>query len=346
VKQVNSIAHFFPRLCRAAAIIVGIALPAIAEDVVHVRTAAGGNSSRMTGEIVDYSGGELKLRTSSGQVLNIPADRVEHVEFTRVDEQLAADNLMMEGKLAEAVVAYGKAFGAEKRPWARNIILAQIILCHRGLGQFEEACAHFEFLVRGDPTTPYFDLIPLAWQTSEPPPTLVTRAQKWLANNETPAVALMGASWLLATDRRTVAAAVLNRLSTSVDRRVAELAAAQLWRTQVVSATPEQVDRWRRAVRRFPPAVRAGPYYVIGKALARQGRHEQAALAFMRVPILYSGERSLAAESLWGAAGQLKRLGDTTESAALYRELATDFPESPLADAAGAELARQRENGD
>jgi hypothetical protein len=127
---------------------------------------------------------------------------------------------------------------------------------------------------------------------------------------------------------------------------VAELAAAQLWRTQIVSATPEQVDRWRQSVRKFPPTVRAGPYYVIGRALARQGRHEQAALALMRVPILYSGERTLAAESLWGAAGQLKRLGATAESARLYRELAADYPESPLADAAGAELARQRENGD
>jgi len=342
----DSIAHYISRLCIATAVIVAVAFPSAAEDVVHVRTSAGGSGSRMTGEIVDYSGGELKLRTSSGQVLSIPADRVEHVDYTRVEEQVAADNLMLDGKLAEAVVAYGKAFGTEKRPWASNIILAQIILCHRSLGQVEEACAHFEFLVRGDPTTPYFDLIPLAWQTSEPPPTLVTRAQRWLSNNEVPAVALLGASWLLATDRRTVASAVLNRLSTSVDRRVAELATAQLWRTQMVSATPEQVDRWRRAVRKFPPAVRGGPYYVVGKALARQGRHEQAALAFMRVPILYPQERSLAAESLWGAAGQLKRLGLTAESAALYRELADDYPESPLADAAGDELTRQREKGD
>jgi tetratricopeptide (TPR) repeat protein len=335
-----------PRVCLASAIIAGCASVLIAEDVVHVRTVAGGSSSRMTGEIVDYTGGELKLRTSSGQVISIPADRVEHVDFTRVEPQIAADNLMMEGRLAEAVVAYGKAFGAEKRRWARNIILAQIILCHRSLGQVEEACAHFEFLVRGDPTIPYFDLIPLAWRSNEPPPTLVTRAQKWLANNETPAVALLGASWLLATDRRTLATAVLNRLSTSVDRRVAEAATAQLWRTQIVSATPEQVDRWRRAVRNFPPTARAGPYYVIGKALAHQGRHEQAALAFMRVPILHPGERSLAAESLWGAAGQLKRLGSNAEAAALYRELAANYPESPLADAAGNEPARQRENGD
>lgn len=342
----NSISHFVPRLCLATAVIAAVTPPVTAEDVVHVRTAGSGSTSKMTGEIVDYAGGELKLRTGSGQVLRIPADRVEHVEYTRTDEQIAADTLMMDGKLAEAVVAFGKAFGAEKRPWARNIILAQIILCHRSLGQVEEACAHFEFLLNGDPTTPYFDLIPLAWQTSEPPPTLVTRAEKWLANNETPAVALMGASWLLATDRRTVAAAVLNRLTTNADRRVAELATAQLWRTQIVSATPEQVDRWRRAVRQFPPAVRAGPYYVIGKALARQGRHEQSALAFMRVAILYSGERSLAAESLWGAAGQLKRLGAAAESAELYRELAADFPESPLADAASAELARQKKNGD
>jgi tetratricopeptide (TPR) repeat protein len=328
------------------AVIVGTASALVAEDVVHLRTEAGGSSSRMTGEIVEYTGDELQLKTASGQVLKIPADRVERVESSWVEQHVAGDTLMIEGKLAEAIVAYGQAFGTEKRRWVRDMILARLVLCHRSLGQVEEACAHFEFLLRGDPTTPYFDLIPLAWQSSQPAPTLAGRAQKWLTDNEVPAVALLGASWLLATDRRPVAAAVLERLSTNPDRRVAEFATAQLWRTQIVSATPEQVDRWRRAVRRFPPPARAGPYYVIGKALAHQDRHEQAALAFLRIPILHPGERLLAAESLWGAAGQLKRLGSDAEAAQLYRELAAAYPESPWADSAGVELARQKENGD
>jgi TolA-binding protein len=86
------------------------------------------------------------------------------------------------------------------------------------------------------------------------------------------------------------------------------------------------------------PPLRAGPYFLAGKALARHGRHEQAALALLRVPILYPEQRGLAAECLLLAAGQLKMLDSKAEAAALYRELKQAYPESPYADAAQGEL--------
>ena len=88
-------------------------------------------------------------------------------------------------------------------------------------------------------------------------------------------------------------------------------------------------------VQQIPEPMRAGPYFLVGKALAQQKQHEQAALALLRVPILYGAERELAAESLWLAAGQLRRHGAAEDARNLHLELVNVYPESPYADTDG-----------
>jgi tetratricopeptide (TPR) repeat protein len=324
----------------------GSIVSAGAEDVVYVKSGdAARGESRMTGVILSYTGDELQLQTPGGRVVNIPSDRVVHVESTWTDEQVRGDTLLGEHKWSEAIDSYRRAFPTERRPWVKNMIRAGILVCHRNLGQFEEASVQFLFLIESDPDTPFYDLIPLAWRPNEPSTSFARRASKWAKSTESPVAALIGASWLLSTSQRSAAMAALQRLSTHPDRRIAQLAITQLWRTQIASATPEQVDGWQAVVRQVPQPLQAGPYFVVGRAWAKQERHEQAALAFLRIPILYPVQRELAAESLWEAAGQLKRVGSLDEAAGLYRELVVAFPESPYADAARDELDRAQTSG-
>ena len=75
----------------------------------------------------------------------------------------------------------------------------------------------------------------------------------------------------------------------------------------------------------MPAELRAGPYYVVGTARAQWQQPERAALAFLRVPILYPENRRLAASALRLAATALEQLDRPDEAAALQRELQTRY---------------------
>jgi hypothetical protein len=192
-------------------------------------------------------------------------------------------------------------------------------------------------MVRRVPDTPYLDAIPLVWQSYLPSPGLERKARAWLESQDAPAVALMGASWLLSGRDALTARQTLEGLAASRNSSLAALAQAQLWRRQVVTATARDLSQWQTTVESMPEALRAGPYFVLGKALSHHDRFEAAALSVLRVPILYPQHRLLAAEALVGAGQWLERLGQTDEARRLYQEAAQDY-----ANTTAAELARQQ----
>jgi tetratricopeptide (TPR) repeat protein len=151
-------------------------------------------------------------------------------------------------------------------------------------------------------------------------------ARQWLARQE-PAAALLGASYLLTGSSQATALAKLRELAGSTDRRVAQMAAAQTWRTALAPADETQIDAWAAAIEQMPESLAAGPYFVLGRARAQRQQWPQAALALLRVAILYPGQRALAAQSLLDAGRVLERLDQPREAALLYREVIRDYAE-------------------
>jgi tetratricopeptide (TPR) repeat protein len=295
--------------------------------------------ARLTGEILEYTGAELRLRQAGGRESVVPAERVARIEAVWTPEHQQGDALLAEGKFAEAVAQYGLALRAEKRQWAQRLILSRAVRCYAGLGQFEQAGKTFLIILAYDPATQYFDAVPLSWSSHQPSAALEAQASAWLEAASQPAAVLLGASWLLSTGKRGAAVAALKRLSTEAEPRVAALAKAQLWRTELVTATAEDLAGWHVAIERMPAALRAGPYLTLGRALARLGDGEQAALVLMRVPILYADDRALAAEALVAAADELNKLGRRGEALGLYREAASAHAGTPAAAEAQARLS-------
>jgi tetratricopeptide (TPR) repeat protein len=287
---------------------------------------------------MDYTAQRLRLRTPTGREVEIPAWRIERLEAEWTAPHVEADRRWAENRWDEARRKYAEAYAADKRAWVRQRILAQIVWCHRALEQFELAGDVFAQMVRYTPDTPYLDAIPLVWQSRHLPSSeLERRAQVWLEVQNSPAVTLMGASWLLSGRDAGVARQRLQSLRSSPDRAIAALAQAQLWRQQVVTATEADLAQWQSTVEAMPPSLRAGPYYVLGKALGHHDRFEDAALAMLRVPILYPRHRMLAAEALIGAGQWLERLGQSGEAVRLYQETAMQYPGTDA-----AQLARQQ----
>ena len=110
------------------------------------------------------------------------------------------------------------------------------------------------------------------------------------------------------------------------------------WRAAAVTADQGQLEGWGDTIERMPEPLRAGPYYVLGTAWAHHGQWEQAALAWLRIPILYPEHRELAARSLMDAGQSLEKLGQSGEAARLYSELVKTYPKTPSEGEARARL--------
>ena len=292
------------------------------------------------GEVLDYSRETLNFRTSQGREIKIPAARVIQVEPARSESHRLADQHFAAGEFRQAQDAYRAAFRGEKRTWVRREILSQIVKSYTNSSNYRAAGTTFLLLLEEDPATRHFDAIPLVWKPFQPSQAVAKVAQDWLANGAAPAK-LIGASWLLSTSSRSAAINVLQQLRRDRDRRVAQLALTQLWRTQLVTTRKDIVlHEWTRTASVMPFELRGGPHYLIGRALRKHGETDRSVLELMRVPIQYAWMRDVAAESIWEAANQLEQNNRSTQALRLYRELVRDFPETMSAEQAEQRLAK------
>ncbi len=333
-----------PSRCCWALWLIGLSLissPGLTEDtdrITYWSDAAGQRQSTVRGTIVDYTGEGLIWRTARGSEQRMAAEQVIRLETRWHPQQVAGDREMSEGRFAEALAAYAQAFSEESRGWVRRKLLARSVRCLKHRDRIVPAVETFLRLVQSDPHTPYFADIPLGWRTVPLTSEWERRAQVWMQPSQPEAARLIGASWLLATHQRNVAITTLGELRSHADSRIAMLAQAQLWRTQVATADDDELARWARLTARMPHALRAGAYDTRARGLAARGHGQQAVLAFLRVPILYGDrEPALAAAALLDAGEQLERQGQSVEAGVLYREILRDYPQT-----ASYQPARQR----
>ena len=165
----------------------------------------------------------------------------------------------------------------------------------------------------------------------------------WLVDEQNPAANLLGASWLLASSERDLAVQVLKQLAVGQDRQIAFLAEAQLWRIQVPTVSAGGIEGWEKMLERMPPALRSGPSYLLGHALRRTGREQDALIAWMRVPLQYPRHRLLAAESLLATARYYQATGKSLQATTLYRELTGGYAGTIAGQAARDQLQKQTE---
>lgn len=304
-----------PSLILVAAVLIA---PAVAEDKVVVATQRG--RTTLAGRIDDYNSRSLILTLADGRQQAIRVENVLAVETPHPPEQTQADAARAAGRFDEALALYQQALDAESRRWARRRILVDVVSCYRGLGRTVQAAETFLLLARDGLSDADYACIPLAWWPSQPSPELERAARQWIARDDLPAAELLGASHLLSIDRA-LSLTHLKRLMVHADGAAAQLAAAQAWRAEVVTATDATIAAWRDALERMPESLRPGPSYVVGRALARQGQWDEAALAMLEAPILTPDHRDLAAHALRDAGEALHQSDNPSAAARLYREL-------------------------
>lgn len=310
-------------------------------DEVRVMTSQGARTR--VGTVVDYRGDQLTLRSDSGTEMTIPSEQVVSIDATWRSEQIEGDQKFSNNDFSAAARAYSQAFSEESRRWVKRLLLSRVVRCQNNAGKHAEACKNFASLVADDEHTPYYDAIPLAWKVQQPSPTMEKLAQAWLMTNQPPVKQLMAASWLLPTTERASARRILTGLAKHSHPEIASLATAQSWRSRLMVVSDEQLAAWTRRTAKMQVRLRAGPYYVLGKAHQRRGETDQALLALMRLPTMYSANRSLAQAALVDSAMILEDIDQTSEAIRLYRQvvsLGKDTLEANRAERRLTELVR------
>lgn len=296
-----------------------------------------------SGRITQWLGNEITL-VENGRRRTIDSDRIVKLETRWPQELEQARQLVANNDLRTAISTYSQGLENEPRDWVKQIFLAELVQAFDAAEASSEATRKFLQLYQLDSQTRFFHLIPLNWATAGAKPPAEAETAKWMGANNS-LLRLIGASWQLAGPKRGKAVEVLEDLTSDPDKRIAQLAATQLWRTRSLSANESDVARWQRQIENIDAKLQAGPLIILADAQLRVGRSEQAQISLMKVPILFPEKKSLAAFALFRC-GTIRE--DNTDQAssktparnavAIWQELIRDYPASQYAKLARGKL--------
>jgi tetratricopeptide (TPR) repeat protein len=333
-------------LCRSLGAIGGLLMAAEvadAQDKVILQRASLTARVTVSGIVEEYTGVEVSIRTESDEtVKTYPAADVVEIQTAQTESHTRGLKLFAAGQVDQARGELEVALKREPRAWVRREILAALVRCGLRRGDYATAGARFLAILRSDPTSRHFRVIPLVWAPETLTRETIVEAQVWMMGN-VEAGRLLGAS-LLYDDKESgkEARRVLKELSSSTDSRVRDFAQMQAWREAAFTGDRDQMQiaRWQKRVDELPEDFRAGPSYLLGRAYAVRHDYELAAAALLWLPLVDDHDFRLAARSCLEAGVALGRIGQHAEAQTLFQEVTIRFADTPFAEEARALLDR------
>ena len=150
----------------------------------------------ISGTVEDFTGTGLTIRVEGDESLKtFPAVDVVEVQTAQHELHTRGLKLLAEGQTEQAIHELEAAIKREPRAWVRREILAALVRCALRRGDYSSAGARFLALLKSDPATRQFRIVPLVWS-----PERITRetrgdAQTWI-EGKVEAGRLIGASLL------------------------------------------------------------------------------------------------------------------------------------------------------
>ncbi len=293
------------------------------QDLITIVDDKSGVVSQFQGQVLSWDSEKLKY-VNSGQDREIPARRVSRIDYAKTPEQQQADQYFASAQFDQASLVCEQAIARESRPWVIEDIRALKLQCAAATGNVEQAVVEFLEILKLSPKTRFLHLMPLAWHSSQRAGgSLALELRNWLDRDD-PVRGLIGASWLLMSDAEQ-ATKRLRELQIAGDSQMAQLAAAQLWRDELITADENELRRWQASIDRMPESIQAGPRYLVAVVQKRLAPGENSAVALLQIPILFPEQYQVAGEALGEAYSLLKALGRNDDAAIVSRELHQKF---------------------
>ncbi len=301
-------------------------LPTSAQDILITKTQNSDQLAKRRGTIVDWRGSTVTI-DSGGREKKVDALTIVDVQTDWPPGFQQGQQLLDERKFDEAFQMFEMARQKEQRIWVQHEILAGMIQCLRGTENNSKAIRLFAEIVAADPETRFYFLIPLEWTAARGGKPADDDTARWM-NSDNSTLKLIGSSWRMSGASRSAAIESLKALAQDTDPRVAHLANAQLWKANALTAGESEISRWQRQIDLMPNALRAGPWFVLAEAQSRNNLFDDAAINFMRIPILYPANRALVAPALYQAGKVLQNAQRKAEATNVWSELVRDYPKS------------------
>jgi hypothetical protein len=312
-------------------------------DQVILRSKSGVGRITVRCLISNYTGRLITFRTTpDGPVQSFPAKNVISVQTPQSRDHVLGLVDFTRSQFGDAQTKFVKALTMERREWVRRELLALLTRCALMRGNFDSACSRFSLLVKSDPSTKHLKLLPLVWGSRELKAGVKASARQWITDDE-PVSQLMGASILLfdATWSNS-AETTLIKLTRRSARPLRDLARMQLWRKKLRTGSPNQheLKDWQSQINAMEHSMRGGPYFLLGQAHLKRRENEQAASAFLWLPVVYSDDHHLAAQACLLAADALLTVGKKSEAKTMYREVTVRFAKTTFAQEAVSQFQK------
>lgn len=303
-----------------------------ADDTVIHQNSTTGRYTKSTGTIENYSRNELLLRTSSGNILSINTDNIIEVVADRPASYSESELRMKNQEFEKALPLFEQALVQAPDGWIKHEILARQVECLINLNRVDEAAVRYIQLIQLEPKTAFYDCVPLVWTSVDLSSRTQQLAQTWIRQQKYPYAALLGASLLLTSDKKTEAQTALNALTKSEDADVAALAQMQLNRLSLTPMTETQLNNLEKKVDALPKSLQFGPRFVLAQLWSRSSAEEiktdKAALNYLQCAVNPRTPVELQARSFYSAGTTLLTAQRRDEAFRIFNRLIEKYPDS------------------
>lgn len=304
----------------------------LAEDAVIHQNSVTGRQVKSTGTIENYSRGELTLRTSSGSILSINTENIIEIIADRPAVYSEAEIRMKNQEFEQALRLLESMLVQVPDGWQKHEILAKQIECLNNLNRPDEAAARYIQLLQLEPQTAFYDCVPLVWTSVELSSRTQQLAQSWIRQQKYPYIALLGASLLLTSDKKTEAQTALNALTKSEDADVAILAQMQLHRLSLTSLPETTLNNLEKKVDALPKNLQSGPRFVLAQLWSRSSadgiKADKVTLNYLQCALNSKTPVELQARSFYSAGTTALSADRRDEAFRIFNRLIEKYPDS------------------
>lgn len=312
-------------------------------DEVILRGSTSASRITLTGEVLDYTGKRLTLRTAPTKPeQSYSAADVIAVKTSYNEAHQAGLRALDQGQTELAAPAFERALEQELRTWVRRDLLVLQVRCDLRREDWVSAAQRFLRLYQSDPDTKSIDLMPVRWTTQAITLEMRGQAAVWLKESS-PISSLIAASWLCFEPKyETECEHLWPSLVRLPDERLRSLAQWQSYRRRqhFEGVDEPEIRRWEARISRLPHELRAGPYFMLGQAFGTLHQHDLAAATYLRVPFSHSTDHPLTSRALFEAAVCFERMRLNSEATALFREVVDQHGHTQAAHEARLKLGK------
>lgn len=260
------------------------------------------------------------VRASATNKTTIPGDFVVRIEPVWANAAGERIHRWFSERQYQSVVKNGKeAINSGLPRWQQRVILAEMIESYSAMGKPNLAGILFVSLAKEDCPQLLLATIPLPWGEMSFADADLSRIQSlsedWMVQ-ETEAVQLLGAAWLISGAKRSIAIETLERLmKNSKNPMVGAYARAQLWRTvPPAEILSERLPRWLAERDKLLLPLQAGPTMLLAERLQQAGLSNLAIPEWLRIATLHGDRYHLASKAISKASAGLRAAGRIEEA--------------------------------